>query len=212
VPRPKGANRGQITGQAVYDSAVDLMFERGYAGTSLRDVAQRVGLQMSSLYHYYPSKQALIVEIMHTTMRDLLAAVREAIDAETAPRRRLVAAIRAHIMFHATRRKENFIADSEIRALEPENRARIVELRDEYEGLFNTILDEGRSQGAFGVDDVRIATRALLSMTNGVATWYQPGGRLELDEIADQYCTIFLNGIATGRRMPVRSSRLRAAG
>jgi AcrR family transcriptional regulator len=191
------------TGETVYQASVDLMFERGYHGTSLRDVARAVGVQMSSLYYYHESKQALLVAIMGKTTTDLIAVVTEAMEQASSPRERLIAGIRAHVMFHATRRKENFIADSEIRSLEKDERVAIVALREQYEQLYSDVLEEGRASGAFVVDDVSITLAGLFAMLNGVATWYRPRGRLSLEEIADQYCAIFLNGIAA-RRAPIK--------
>jgi AcrR family transcriptional regulator len=191
------------TGETVYQAAVDLMYERGYHGTSLRDVAKAVGVQMSSLYYYYESKQALLVAVMEKTMADLIATVSEAMEAAATPREQLIAGIRAHVMFHASRRKENFIADSELRSLERAERAEIVAMRERYERLFAAVLEDGLASGAFVVADVPITLAGLFAMLNGVATWYRPRGRLSLAEIADQYCTLFLNGVAA-RRVPIK--------
>ena len=58
MARPKNAD-GQRTRQAVLDAALDLFSQRGYFGTSLRDVATAVGVRESALYNYFPSKDAL---------------------------------------------------------------------------------------------------------------------------------------------------------
>ena len=195
-----GRSHRESTGDAICRAAVDLMFERGYHGTSLRDVAKAVGVQMSSLYYYYPGKQALLVDVMRTTLTDLIAEVGAAIDHAPDPRAKLIAGMRAHVMFHAERRKENFIADSEIRSLEPGERPAIIALRDAYERLFCAVLAQGRSDGVFEVADVRVALTALLAMTNGVATWYRPRGRLALTDVADQYCALLLGGIGAPAR------------
>ncbi len=200
--RERGAAR---TGETVYEAAVDLMYERGYHGTSLRDVARAVGVQMSSLYYYHASKQALLVAIMERTTADLIATVAEAMEAAETPRERLVAGMRAHVMFHAARRKENFIADSEIRSLERDERKAIVAMREQYERMYVDVLEEGRASGAFVELDVPVTLAGLFAMLNGVAVWYRPRGRLSLPEIADQYCAIFLNGIAA-RRAPIKSA------
>ncbi len=198
--RERGAGR---TGETVYQAAVDLMYERGYHGTSLRDVARAVGVQMSSLYYYHESKQALLVAIMERTTADLIAVVAEAMDAASSPRERLIAGMRAHVLFHATRRKENFIADSEIRSLEPAERKAIVAMREQYEQLFAQVLEDGRASGAFVELDAPVTLAGLFAMLNGVAVWYRPRGRLSLEQIADQYCAIFLNGVAA-RRAPIK--------
>ena len=75
----KTSQAARITEQSIYQAAVRLIFERGYHGTSLRAVAGEVGLQMASLYYYFPSKQDLLLQIMRHTMGDLTATVERAI-------------------------------------------------------------------------------------------------------------------------------------
>src|SRR5262245_56233720 len=95
--------------RSIYDAAARLISERGYPGTSQRAIADAVGLQMSSLYYYFASKQDLLLEIMVRPMRDLISAVEQGVArAGKAPEPRLRAAIRGHILFHADRRQEAF--------------------------------------------------------------------------------------------------------
>lgn len=187
------------TDQSIYDAAVRLIYERGYHGTSLRAVAAEVGLQMSSLYYHFPSKQDLLMAIMTRTMKDLMATVEEYVSLRTGPEERLRAAIRAHVLFHAERRKEAFIVDAELRALEPPNYERIVADRDRYEQVFAGILQEGAGRGVFRVPDAKLAVFALMAMCTGVAVWYRPGGRLPLERIADIYTDLFLRGAMASR-------------
>ena len=183
------------TGTEVYDRAVELMAARGYHGTSLRTVAGAVGVQMSSLYYYFPSKQALLMEIMRRTLTDIIAEVKTAIADAEGPAAKFEAGIRAHVEFHANRRLEILITDSELRALEPKNRPKIVKLRDRYGKIFIEILEDGCDQGVFDVPDTRVAMSALLLMTSDVVTWYHPEGRLTIPEIADQYVRLCLHGV-----------------
>lgn len=82
----------------IYDSAVDLFWEKGYFGTSMRELATAVGIQLSSLYHHNRSKQDFLIRIMERTMQDLTAAVREAVEAAEGVRDQLAAAVRAHVL------------------------------------------------------------------------------------------------------------------
>lgn len=188
------------TDRAIYDAAVRLIYERGYHGTSLRAVATEVGVQMSSLYYHFPSKQDLLMAIMNRAMNDLIDTVEGAVSRATGPEERLRSAIRAHVLFHAERRKEAFIVDAELRALEPANRGLVVELRDRYEGVFAAILREGAEQGVFRVPDAKLAVFALMAMCTGVAVWYRPGGGLSLERIADIYTDLFLSGVMASKR------------
>ena len=194
-PRVGGPLRERrSTEREIYDAALELIYERGYHGTSLRAVAARVGLQMASLYYHYPSKQDLLMAIMRRAMEDLTATVRQAVDGLDDPTLRLGAAIRGHVLFHADRRMEAFVTDAELRSLTPANRDSIVGLRDAYETIFADTLREGVRRGAFAVPDVKLATLALMALCTGVATWFRPGGRLSLEDVADGYTRLFLLG------------------
>ena len=182
--------------ERVRGAAVELMFERGFHGTSLRDVASRVGIQMSSLYYYFPSKQALLMDIMVSTMQELVDQVAAVMVDTLPPADRLSAGIAKHVSFHAERRMENFIADSELRALEPENRAIIVKLRDQHTAAFRKALEEGAAVGQFTYRDASVVLASLFSMISSVPTWYRPDGRMTLEMIAAEISEIFLHGIS----------------
>lgn len=183
------------TAERIRGAAVELMFERGFHGTSLRDVSAQVGVQMSSLYHHFPSKQALLMDIMSRTMEELLTVTGEAMRADLDPTQRLTAGIATHVRFHAERRMENFITDSEIRALEPENREVIVAMRDQHTARFRAALEEGKAEGRFAYGDASVVLASMFSMISAVPTWYRPNGRLSLDAIATEITGIFLHGV-----------------
>jgi AcrR family transcriptional regulator len=184
------------TSEVIYEAVVALMYDRGYHGTSVRDVARAAGIQMASVYYHFPSKQALLMEVMSRTMRDLTAVTQSAAAmAGGDPVDRLTAVVRAHIIFHAERRKEAFLADSELRSLEAEQRTAVNGLRDRHEALFREILEQGIGSGQFTTMDLRLALNALLAMCTEVAVWYRPGGRLTLEQIARSYTSLFLFGV-----------------
>ena len=187
---------GGNTRRVIYVVMVDLIAERGYHGTSLRVVAERVGIQMASLYYHFPSKQAVLVEIMMTTLDDLTRQTTAAAQgAGSDPVERLRAAIRSHVIFHAERRREAFITDSELRSLDGPNLTRVTAARDWYESVFADILRAGVASNLLMVPDLRLALNALLAMCTEVAVWYRSGGRLSLADIANVYCSLFLQGV-----------------
>jgi AcrR family transcriptional regulator len=161
----------------------------------MRALATVVGIEMSSLYYHYRSKQDLLMQILERTMHDLISEIMQATADARDPVERLHSAIAAHILFHSVRGMEAFIADSELRALEPANRVEIVKLRDHYERIFETILHDGVMGGQFAVPDLKVTVLALMGMCSGVASWFKADGRLSLSSIATMYSDILLNGI-----------------
>jgi AcrR family transcriptional regulator len=89
VARPKNAD-GQRTRQAVLDAALDLFSQRGYFGTSLRDVATAVGVRESALYNYFPSKDALFDALISAHQHDKLERLAPIVDVPITDGRRLL--------------------------------------------------------------------------------------------------------------------------
>jgi TetR/AcrR family transcriptional regulator, cholesterol catabolism regulator len=185
---------GTPTAQAINAAAIDLFFKHGYEAATLRDVADKVGLKVASLYNYIDSKQELLFGIMYTVMDDLLREVETAVAEQVDPVERLRAAVRSHVVFHASRTKEVFIGNSELRSLNPRNRAQIIRQRDRYEALFRDIVQAGCDAGVFHVDDVdvKVTSFGLLAMCTGPSMWFSPRGRLSVADLSDLYTHLAL--------------------
>jgi AcrR family transcriptional regulator len=183
------------TQQRLYDAAVRLFAERGYHGTSLRDIVGTVGVQIAAFYYHFGNKVELLQLMMERTLTDLTADVEAAVAREEVADRKLEAALRAHIAFHANRPLEAFVADSELRALDDGGRDSVLRLRDAYERIFHGILEDGARVRCLAPRDVKVETYALLALATSVATWFRPDGRLGVDEVASIYASLALDGL-----------------
>jgi AcrR family transcriptional regulator len=172
--------------QRILEAAVDLFHREGYYATSLRQLADAVGLQVGSLYNHIDSKEALLGDIMRTVLVELIEETeREMAAAGERPVARVRAFLRTSIRFHAERRKETFIGNTELRGLDDANRREIVALRDRYELMLREALEAGVTAGELEIPDVQLATLAALAICTNVAVWYRPDGRLSLEEVQE---------------------------
>lgn len=186
---------GRSMRERILTAAVQLFAEYGYHAAPLRDIARLAGIQAASIYHHYPNKQALLVEIMETYMLRLNARL-EAIVASTGdPQECLHAAITNHIQLHTSYKAEFFIIDTEIRALEGDSRTYILSLRDTYEQLLQGILRNGMEQGIFRSADVKVTSYAIIAMCTQVATWFRSGGRLSVQQVIEIYSQMITEGL-----------------
>jgi hypothetical protein len=87
----------------------------------------------------------------------------------------------------------------EWRALGPERRADVLGRRDAYQARFRRRIEDGIGVGAFAMTDPAVATNAILSALNGIATWYDPAGRLTADRIADHHVDLMLRMLEASR-------------
>ena len=181
--------------QAIEDVASDLFRERGYAATSIRDIARALSVQGASLYAHVTSKEEVLWGIVdRAATRFEAAADRAEMDAERArpgdPAEAIAGLVRAHVQVLTADVDEAGVFVHEWRALGPDRRAAILARRDAYEARFRQRIEDGIALGIFAMTDAGLAASTLLSALNGVATWYDPAGRLPADRIADHLVDI----------------------
>jgi AcrR family transcriptional regulator len=179
----------------VLAAAVQMFAEYGYHAATMRDIARMAGIQAASIYYHYASKQALLVEVMETHMRQLNANLEQIVSKQDTVQQRLYEAISNHIRLHTTYKSEFFIIDTEIRALKGENRGEVLALRDQYEDLFQKLLREGMEQGVLRQTDVKVSSYAIIAMCTEVAQWFRPSGRLSVQQVIEIYNQMVTEGL-----------------
>ena len=181
----------------VLAAAVQLFAEYGYHAATMRDIARIAGIQAASIYYHYASKQALLVEIMETHMRQLNANLEHIVSKQDTVYQRLYEAISNHIRLHTTYKSEFFIIDTEIRALVEENRGKVLAMRDQYEDLIQRLLQEGMDQGVLRQTDVKISSYAIIAMCTEVAQWFRPSGRFSVQQVIQIYSEMITEGLVS---------------
>jgi AcrR family transcriptional regulator len=173
--------------------AIDEFATRGYHGASLRHIAKASGVTLGTVYHYYPSKQDLLAELMQDVMEPLIASGHAACrDYAGDAAAQLFHAVHNFVSITLEEPQLAIIADVELRSLTGDNAKRIVALRDEYEDIIRTIVEAGASSGAFDVADAKMATFAVLAISNQPAYWFHAGGTLSAIAVADAQATLAL--------------------
>jgi TetR/AcrR family transcriptional regulator, cholesterol catabolism regulator len=182
--------------QQIEDAASTLFRERGYAATSVRDIAQVLNLQGGSLYAHVASKEDMLWAIVVRAADRFNAQVGPIVASAVPASVKLRDMIRAHVGVVTTVQKDAAVFLHEWRFLSAERRLNIAARRDEYERLFRRVIADGVANGDFIKVDPRLTATAILSALNGIATWYRSDGELSADDIADQHASLFLDGLA----------------
>ena len=204
--RTAGSN-GQRTAAAIRRAGLRLIYRRGFEAMSLRELAAEVGIQAASLYNHIRTKQDLLFDLIREHMETLLAQTDAALDkAPAGATERLRAFIAHHILYHLEKKQEVFVANFELRALEPQHYATIVTMRRAYEGKLIALLDVGVAAGEFEIRDTRITAYAILAMLTGACTWYKPEGRLTKAEVVELHTDMVLHG-CVGHPRPAAERR-----
>jgi AcrR family transcriptional regulator len=189
---------GIATEQRIREVATMLFYEKGYHGTTMRDIAAGVGIKAGSLYNHYESKQDLLFQISLETVREVHDGAVQRLEGIDDVEERFHAYIVWHVEFHARNRYAARVADEQLHALTKENREQVVALRDALEGLLKGTLSEGVKKKAWKIEEPSVIAIAIATMCTQVDAWYREGGRLDPEQIGEIYSRFLLAGLKGG--------------
>jgi AcrR family transcriptional regulator len=195
-PLPPGTTPDGTKG-TILSVALGLIAERGFHGTSIRDLAEGAGITSATLYAHYPTKDHILAELLRIGhehhLRNLQAAV---LDAGSSPVDQLAAAVRAHVRVHATFSRLAVVCNDELHALNATLASPVVALRTESELLLLTVIQRGVDNGVFHPEHVVLALAAIGGMGLRVANWFVPDGAVALEEVEETYAAFALRIVA----------------
>ncbi len=181
----------------IHQAAIRVFYRKGFHATRIQDIADELGMQKGSLYHYISSKQDLIEGLVAGALEGMIEETTSLLATGHPARQKLVMAIEAHLRRTLEDREIWGILERE--DLELLNRNSPADLRalvKQYESLWDRIITEGVASGEFDPDlDQRVAVQAVLALCTGILKWFDPKGRLPLQEVARLYGEFALRGI-----------------
>jgi TetR/AcrR family transcriptional regulator, cholesterol catabolism regulator len=179
-------------------AAIQLFGQKGYHATSMQDIADAVGLQKGSLYHYISSKEDLLVVIIRDAIAQYNARLAEVRAMDLPVRSKLEMAIRYHLKGIADNLGMLTIFLRESYALNPEQQKLVNEDSARYNRMFEELFQQGVASGEIRNLDPKLASRTVLGATNWFYRWYRPDGARNIEELADFFVDVLFNGIAAG--------------
>lgn len=184
-----------MTRDDILDAAAQIFRQKGFHGASMNDIAHAVRLQKASLYHHVSSKQEILFELLDHALKLLLERISTIKDQDLSADKKLQMMIREYLKILADNLDLAAVLLFEHRALERKQHARHVPSRDKFESLWREVLAEGVESGLFECDDIALAVRSLLGSMNWTITWFRPEGDKTIEQIADDYSCLLLNGL-----------------
>jgi AcrR family transcriptional regulator len=176
-------------------AAVKLFEQKGYHATSVQDIADEVGLQKGSLYHYIHSKEDLLLQIAHQAITEFNQRLEHILTMNIPAREKLVQAVENHLTVSVSNLQTTTVLLREAFSLGEHQHQVIQELTDKYVDLWTQILEEGNASGEFCVKNPKIAALAILGSCNWVYRWYKPDGQMSAREVAEVFSDLFLHGL-----------------
>lgn len=203
MARKKSLDEGRVPREEILETASRLFYERGYGATSIRDIAEAVGISSSTMYHHFANKQDVLHAIVSRFMQDFVDATVPVLrDKSLSPTERVRRVIGLHIEISDDRRPELLVGNPIRYALDPAQREESITLQIAYHDAVRDTIAEGGKAGEFRVDDVSIAAMAVLDMLNGIREWFSPAGTLRRADVVEHYRTLILTMLGAATTAP----------
>lgn len=196
--RPRGDNpRKALVREQLIDKATEIFRTKGYAQTSINDIAAELGLQRSSVYHYFANKEevlaALIEKESSKPYDDIL---RVLMIPDLSARERLRRVVSEGVVRRLTGSPRFLVLHRLEAEMPPDLAALYNRSRRRIFDLYTRVIAEGVKAGEFREMDASVAAFAVIGMANWTSWWYSPKGKLSPEQIADAIVDFALNGLA----------------
>lgn len=181
--------------EQIEKTATALFKSKGYSATSMRDLANALGIEAASIYSHIRSKEEILQRVCFKMADEFFDALDAAESMEGAATVRLQRAIAAHVQVLTQNTEASAVFLYEWRHLSEPLHSNFLALRDKYEAHFREIIRLGIQRGEFSVPDEKFAVLTILSALNWIHTWYKPEGKMTPSEIAENLSEMLLNGL-----------------
>lgn len=171
-----------------------LFREKGFDGTTIRDISSAAGMHSGSPFYHFKTKQDILVAVMEHALTEGLRKTEEIVELALPAEEKLQRLIRVQLgtIFEDG---NDFVPVLlyDWRSLTPANRRRIVALKDRYDAAWQRVIDDLKSAGHLP-GDAKLVRLLIFGAVNWTGTWYRLGGRLSLDQVAENAARLFLQG------------------
>jgi TetR/AcrR family transcriptional regulator, cholesterol catabolism regulator len=175
----------------ILDASARLFASKGVDRTSMDDIGRACGLEKPSLYHYFPSKKAILTEVLSAGVDGLVSDAYAVIaDGAADPLRQLERLLESH-----SRNFDRKLPHVKVFLLEERVRQKYLDRRREYEHIVIGVIRDGQEQGIFRAGDPTILAYGILGMFNWMVQWYDPNRRSSAEEIGQTLVAAALGAI-----------------
>jgi AcrR family transcriptional regulator len=190
--------KSAISQKRVLDAAAKIFRDYGYAGTTMRAIADEADLKAGSIYYHYESKDDLISAVLDLGIHAVTDLVKDALNAlppEATGRQRVEAAVHAHLTAIITY-GDYTLATRRVFGQVPEAiRAKNLRLRNSYAQMWQDILVEAQKRGEFRANaNISLSRLFILGALNWTVEWFKPGGRT-IEEVSREFASVIIDGL-----------------
>ncbi|MGI4864306.1 MAG: TetR/AcrR family transcriptional regulator [Janthinobacterium lividum] len=181
--------------QVILEEAAKLFKDKGYVGTSMRDIAGQVGMEAASMYNHIKSKDEILDNICFRISDIYIAHLQEIEELPLTYGEKLRTLIRRHIQLMIEDGPEVSVANHDFKYLPAARLTDFTEARRRYEKGLAALIGAGTAAGEFQAVNPTVALFTILSAVRWIELWFKPGRSLSAQELEDNIITMLLNGL-----------------
>lgn len=181
--------------EQLIEVAAKLFKQKGYASTSMRDLAAEIGIEAASLYHHIKSKEEILETICFEMASKFTDAITETNDIYFNAEERLRMAIKNHVLIITQNINRSSVFLHEWRSLTEPKLAEFIAQRNQYEQGIRVILNDGINEDLFDNVDEKFAALTILSTVNWINEWYNPDGKMNAEQVAEKLSDFIFGGL-----------------
>jgi len=185
-------------------NAARIFAEKSYHSTSMRDISRATGVSLAGLYHYCKSKEELLFLIQDNCFGRVIERLESRLSDTTNPVDKLRIFIDNHLAFFAANMAEMKVLSHEAESLAGDWRLRVSDRKESYTRIAREILSEVQQSlpATNRAIDLTVATYALFGMMNWIYNWYNPSGKLAVNELVENVTRLYLSGFVNDTNEP----------
>ncbi len=181
--------------EQVIRRAAELFKDKGYAATSMRDLANAMGIEAASLYSHIKSKEEILQSLCFGMASEFIQELDQIEQNSTSAKEKLRQGIMAHTQVIARDLTASAVFLYEFRHLSQPYLRDFLLLRINYINRFKKIIEEGIESGEFKKLDKKLAVMTIFSSLNWMPNWYNPMGKLDQQELGRQLADLLISGL-----------------
>jgi len=195
---PPGKSRFDRRLAKILTHAINVFYEKGYEGASMRDLSRTSGMSLAGMYHYFESKEKLLYLIQKHTFTTIVDELREKLVSAGDPEERIRILILNHLEYFLANQKAMKVLSHEDEVLKNGFGAEVRAVKREYYRICIGLLEDFKRASRLTFSP-RVAVMSLFGMMNWIYTWYNPRVDGDAAKLAGEMGDIFLRGIRNGK-------------
>ena len=181
--------------EQIFQTSIQLMKDKGYVGTSMRDIASSMSIEAASLYNHIKGKEDILKDNCFELADKFIDSLNKLLSSDDEPLEKLHKFIKNHVNILVENLDAAHVFLYEWKPLSEPHYSRFLSMRDEYERGLKKILKDDEPNNNFENRSYRMVVINILSSLNAIEQWYKPDGEIKVDELCDLLSKILVNGI-----------------